>query len=66
MEKNIGNKYLEKLQKRSLLKCDLLEVNRKMSKSNANLDEYPMRYIMKVVRNLSSSTRKRYRKAVKI
>lgn len=65
MEKNIGNKYLEKLQKRSLLKCDLLEVNRKMSKSNNNLDEYPMRYIMKVVRNLSSSTRKRYRKVLK-
>lgn len=36
---------------------DLLEVNRKMSKSNTNPDEYPMRYIMRVERNLSSNTK---------
>lgn len=40
------------------MKCDLLKANRKMSKSNTNPDEYPMRYIMKVARNFSSSTKK--------
>lgn len=62
MKKKIRNKHLEKLQRkkfssRTHLIYDLLEVNRKMSKSNTNPDEYPMRYIMRVERNLSSSTK---------
>lgn len=40
------------------MKCDLLKVNRKMSKSNTNPDEYPMRYIMKAARNFSSSAKR--------
>lgn len=40
------------------MKCDLLKANRKMSKLNTNPDEYPMRYIMKVARNFSCSTKK--------